>query len=302
MDARSDHLTDRPNLPDGCVDVPQDLDALSAVELAEALEYALATTAEDDFNEELIDAYLDALDHKAPMPELPDTEVAYADFQKRLQTLTGKVAPTPVKQSAGARRARRVGLVAAIVIVCMLGGLFTAQAAGFDVIGTFARWTENVFSFGAMRTGGAEDIIEEPDKETLPMQGLEYASLQEALDANGITEVTEPAWFPEGYTLEELFVTDDLEADYFMLRAGYVHDGDTFAIVMMRYAGGPAIQAENGSTSVESREMGGITFYLIENSDNYTVAWVTEHYECYMFGSYDMGTDVLWKMVESMFN
>ena len=302
MDTHSDHLTDRPNLPDGCVDLPQDLDAVSAVELAEALEYNLAFMAEEDFNEELIDAYLDALDRKAPMPEMPDAAAAYADFQKRLQTLPGKAEPTPAKRPAGSRRARKAGLVAAAVLVCILGGLLTAQAAGFDVIGTFARWTESVFSFGTVRTGGAEDMTEEPSKEVVFKKGLAYASLQEALDANGVTEVTEPRWFPEGYALTELFVTDDPETDYFTLRAGYVYDGNAFSITMMRYAGGPAMQAENAKTAVESREIGGITFYLVENSDSYTIAWATEHYECYVFGAYDMGLDVLWRMVESMFN
>ena len=42
-----------------------------------------------------------------------------------------------------------------------------------------------------MRSGGAEDQTEEPDQGPMAMQGQECASLQEALDAHGITEVTD---------------------------------------------------------------------------------------------------------------
>lgn len=46
------------------------------------------------------------------------------------------------------RRVWRMTLVAAAAVVCMFAIMVTAQAAGIDVFGAMARWTEDIFSFG----------------------------------------------------------------------------------------------------------------------------------------------------------
>ena len=300
------HRADRPTLPNGCVDPPGDLDAMSAVELAEALERALDAMTEEDYDEAVIDAYLDALDRKAPMPEIPDTAAAYAGFQQRLRDLQPNGAPPTARESAKPsgifRHILRAGLIAAAAILLMLGGMITAQAAGIDVFGAFARWTESVFTFGAVRGNGFGDTTNEPSQDLIFKQKQEYTSLQEALDDYGITEVTAPTWFPEGYTLTKLLVTSTEEIDRFILRATYENDGYSLGIEIMRYSDEPAQQVEKTDAVVESIEISGITFHFIENTDNHTVAWVTEHYECNIWGPYDMGMDVLREMVYSMFD
>lgn len=62
-----------------------EIENMSAVELADALELALDSTTE--VNEALVDAYLHALRQKAPIPDVPDVETAFADFQKRRRQL-----------------------------------------------------------------------------------------------------------------------------------------------------------------------------------------------------------------------
>lgn len=300
------HRADRPNLPNGRVDSLGDLNAMSAVELAEALEYALDAMTEEDYDEAVIDAYLDALDRKAPMPEIPDAAVAYADFQQRLRDLQPNAAPPTVRTSANSSgrfcHILRIGLIAAVAILLMLGGMITAQAAGIDVFGAFARWTQNTFSFGSFHADGTDDIADESSKEPIPKQELEYTSLQEALDDCGITEVTAPTWFPKGYVLTELLVTSIEEIGYFTLSASYDNDGGTLGIEILRFSNEPVQQVEKVDTIIESVDINGITFHFIENTDNHTVAWVTEHYECYIWGPYNMSIDVLREMVDSMFD
>lgn len=306
MAANLTHRADRPNLPNGRVESLGDLDAMSAVELAEALEYALDTMTEEDYDEAVIDAYLDALDRKAPMPEIPDAAAAYAGFQQKLRDLQPNAAPLTARASAKPSgrfcHVLRAGLIAAAAILLMLGGMITAQAAGFDVFGAFARWTKNTFSFGLVHTDGADDIADKSSKEPISEQGLEYTSLQEALDDYSITEVTAPAWFPEGYTLTELLVANTEGIGRFILHADYENDGCLLGIEIMRYSDKPAQQVEKTDTIVESIEINGITFHFIENTDNYTVAWATEHYECHIVGAHNMSIDVLRKMVGSMFD
>ena len=300
------HRADRPNLPKGCVDPPEDLDAMSAVELAEALECALDAMTEDDYDEAVIDAYLDALDRKAPMPEIPDTTAAYDGFQQKLRDLQPNDAPLTARASAKPSgrlcHILRAGLIAAAAILLMLGGMITAQAAGIDVFGAFARWTEDLFTFGSVHGQGANDTTGKPNRQLVPKQKQEYTSLQEALDDYGITEVTSPTWFPEGYTLTELLVANTEGIGRFILHADYENDGCLLGIEIMRYSDKPAQQVEKTDTIVESIEINGITFHFIENTDNYTVAWATEHYECHIVGAHNMSIDVLRKMVGSMFD
>lgn len=306
MATNSTHRADRPNLPNGRVDSLGDLDAMSAVELAEALERALDAMTEEDYDEAVIDAYLNALDRKAPMPETPDVAEAYASFQQKLRDLQPNAAPltahASAKLSGRSRHILRAGLIAAVAVLLMLGGMITAQAAGIDVFGAFARWTESVFSFGAVRGNGIGDTIDEYSQEPIPGQELEYASLQDALDAYGITEVTAPTWLPEGYMLTGFSITSFEGIGYFTLSASYDNDGSTLGIDILRFSDEPIQQVEKTDTVVESLEINGITFHFIENTDNYTVTWVTEHYECYIWGPYNMGIDVLREIVYSMFD
>ena len=300
------HRADRPNLPNGCVDPPGNLDAMSAVELAEALERALDAMTEEDYDEAVIDAYLDALDRKAPMPEIPDTAAAYAGFQQRLRDLQPNGAPLTARASAKPSvrfcYIFRVGLIAAAAILLMLSGMITAQAAGIDVFGAFARWTENVFSFGSVHGNGIGDAANDPSQAPIFEQGLEYTSLQEALDDYGISEVTAPTWFPEGYVLTGISIVNIEAAGRFILSATYENDGYSLGIEIVHYSDKPAQQVEKTDTIVESIEIDGITFHFIENTDNHTVAWATEHYECYIAGPYNMDMDILRKMVYSMFD
>lgn len=305
MAANLTHRADRPNLPNGRVDSLGDLDAMSAVELAEALERALDAMTEEDYDEAVIDAYLDALDRKAPMPEIPNAVAAYADFQQRIRDLQPNAVPltahASAKPSGRSHHILRAGLIAAVAILLMLGGMITAQAAGIDVFGAFARWTKNTFSFGSVYTDGADDIAGKSSKEPNSKQESEYTSLQEALDDYGITEVTAPTWFPEGYVLTGISIASFEGIGRFILSASYENGEGFLGVDITRYSNEPAVQVEKTDTIVESIEINSITFHFIENTDNYTVAWVTEHYECCIWGPYNMGIDVLCEMVYSMF-
>ena len=199
------------------------------------------------------------------------------------------------------RQAGRTILVAAAAIVCALAIMVTAQAAGVDVFGAMARWTEDVFSFGPVAPDS--QVSDDPARETaepkaeIPNTG--FASLQEAFDAYGMTEVHEPGWLPEGYVLDSL---DVLAADDPFLRSfevSYTDGEERIGVGIMSYEGEPATQVQKIGGPVESVEKNGIMFYHIENSVDRTIPWYSDRYEYYL--NSNLGDDILWQVVESMF-
>lgn len=148
--------------------------------------------ANGDVDLEKIDAYLNALDEKDPLPFEIDTEAALTDFHNKHGLL--------IKESRAAHRrhlkTKRTAskIAAAIAVVCVTSSL-VAEACGIDVFGTIARWTSEVFHFGQNETPYAE-VGNYPIEigET-----KEYDTVQAAVDALEITDPLMPNWVPERY-------------------------------------------------------------------------------------------------------
>lgn len=85
MTNKSDDFRSQSNSHNERASIPENLDSLSAVELAEQLEQYLNTVTEYTYDESVVDAYLEALDHKVPMPKIKSTDEAYAEFLEYLR-------------------------------------------------------------------------------------------------------------------------------------------------------------------------------------------------------------------------
>lgn len=243
--------------------------------------------------EQFVTHYLPDQKDTALEPERTDHAVS---AQINQQSLT-----VPPKRVIRFKRVWRTAMVAAIAVACMFAAMVTVQAAGVDVFGAIARWTEDVFSFGTIAPDS--EVSDNPSKEAkeptdAPNMDRDFASLQEALDAYGMTEVHEPSWLPEGYTLETL---DVLAMDDPFLRtfsASYTDGEERVGIDIMSYEDEPIIQVQKNDAEVKQAEKNGTIFYLLENTEDYTIAWYTERYEYYL--SSKKGPDVLWQIVRSM--
>lgn len=255
------------------------LEAMSVEELTDALNDALENMTEENYDSALIDAYLDALDRKDPPPHILEAGAAYSGFEKRIQGILPEYRNRKVLR--GHRRTWRVGLVAVLTIICMFGGMMIAQAAGVDVFGAMARWTDEIFSFGTIRAGEPADEAGESDTKR-----TSYGSVQEALDDYQITEVCAPE-VPDGYTL------DYVEASYFasidqMFICAQYGDGEAYILFsVVNYDDEPSWQIEKTDAPPESFEINGSMVCLLENTNNNTAAWMTEHYEYCIAGSVD---------------
>ena len=234
------------------------------------------------------------------MPNASETEAEHENLEHTASPQMPQPSTNaPSKRVIRFKQVRRTVLVAAAAIACMFAIMVTAQAAGVDVFGTMARWTEDVFSFGQVVPDS--QVSDDWNQETqVPDPGTEFASLQEAFDAYGMTEVHEPTWLPEGYALDSL---DVLAVDDPFLRsfsAAYTDGEGRMSVKVMSYEVEPIAQVQKTDDPVESVELNGITFYLIKNTENYTIAWYMDQYEYYL--SSKGGKDILWKVAESMFS
>ena len=229
------------------------------------------------------------------MPNASETEAEHENLEHTASPQMPQPSTNaPSKRVIRFKQVRRTVLAAAAAIACMLAIMVTAQAAGIDVFGAMARWTEDIFSFGQIPP---DSVVS--DNLNGEAAGPEFSSLQAAFDAYGMTEVHEPAWLPEGYALEEL---DAMCLDDPFLRTFEVAytDGEGFiGIGIMSYEGQPATQVQKIDGPVKSVGKNGLMFYYIENSVGHMIAWYTDQYEYYL--SSDEGDDILWKIVDSMF-
>ena len=99
---------------------PQELARLSPEELAQAMEQALDQMTEDTYDQAVMDAYLDALDAKTPMPEAPNVDASYQQFQAMLSRAVPAQSPTrPKRRSNVFRITLRVFLAAAFLFSCL---------------------------------------------------------------------------------------------------------------------------------------------------------------------------------------
>ena len=204
----------------------------------------------------------------------------------------------PPKRTRRFSRLRRTLLIAAAAVGCMFAAMVTAQAAGFDVFGAMAQWTQDVFSFKqALPNTGVTDALNEENHAGRETQS--FASLQEALDAYRVTQVHEPTQLPDGFAINKCGV-EYSDAPYsIILYADYVNNRDRIAINIASYESKPAALTQKTDEPPELKEWNGNEFYVIENSTNAMVAWHDDAYEYYVSGKLDR--EILWGIAVSMY-
>ena len=249
---------------------PEDLDAMSPSQLADALERALDDMTEETYDEEVIQRYLDALEQKTPVPLHPGAEQAYDDLARTVKTFR---TDSPGEDRKKGRRLRlrkvlRWSLTAALITVCLLGGMMMVQAAGWDLFGAMARWTEDVFSFGEIS-----------DQETSAVQPpKEWEEMRTILEADGQTLYFPQ--IPDGFELVYSdFYMDDLtgEADLFV---GYEKQDIFIGLqAMQHYNEAITVIHEKDSTLVDEYDFNDVRHYIFGNNGTTTAAWMLGNIE-----------------------
>ena len=165
-------------------------------------------------------------------------------------------------RSRSARRLRRLAVLAAVLAALLLSSI-AAQAAGLDIFGAIAQWTDETFRFmstGSDDTSGSAG--NQPDQE----DAGPYHSALQSIGMDGLF----PTWHPDGFTPGDLEVTDlDISVSVHMDFFG----GDRAYSVVIQHFTQPQSNTgtfEKDDTPVEEYDHNGQTFYILSNLDTLT--------------------------------
>ena len=250
----------------------------------------LRRAASGDIDLELTQAYLDAMDEKEPIPFALEETATYERFAEKhaamLEELDRPVQsmelhasdqqrPVETRSRGALRRTSPVAAAAALI----LGTMISAQAMGVDVFGKIARWTEETFHFSSVEQAAV--ITKYPLAEG---ERMTFETLEDAVDAFGITAPIVPKRIPDGLSLTG--VTALYNASGIEIYAAYEGDGDAelFAVDYREVAAGGETIVEKDASSVGLYERNGIGHYLITDKGCEKAIWQNGELECFMAG------------------
>ena len=281
MDSPLKHHFEPAERPD-CLDVsPERLNPMTAAQLERELEAALEAMTEEEYDPAVIDAYLDALDQKAPIPDHPDAGTAYAGFQARVQRAAGQVSGGTVSRRSRVRLGGllRVAAAAALLTTFLFSSMVAAQASGVDVFGAIARWTDSVFSFGALPEEDASGSVQttapavqssETDRRDVPE---EYHEIYTKLKGVGCSSFMFPAYIPDGFQVTETKLHSNVNDEKIKFVMLY-EDGTDYLIFQVSHGGDSSFSIyEKDSQSVEIYGQNGIDYYIFKNLDSLVSVW-----------------------------
>lgn len=195
-----------------------------------------------------------------------------------------------------ARGRRRLGrAISVAAAIALLLGLMsvTAYAMGYDLWGVIARWTKDTFTFVSV---SKTNDIESPDANVAEGQ---YADLQAALDAYGITEQLAPHWFPDNFSLEMVSADESAGNTAIIFWASYRCGEKSISIQINMYQNPPESHYANwqkDNIDVDTLIIENCTFYIMQNAEQECAIWSVGPFESNISG--DISSEELVRMLE----
>lgn len=255
-------------------------------------ELAVLTDDAADGNVDLdkINAYLDALDEKDPIPFGVSAEDSLAKFHARHDLLTNELSKSHQKRSKSKRIATKIA--ASFAVLCIVGSL-TAEACGIDLFSTIARWTIEIFQLDQSGTPYAE-ITKYP----LEIGEVKsYASLQEAVDALGVTSPLVPKYLPERYSSDG--ITIERRTTGVCIYADYTSINGSVGVRLKESARAGQQTAEKDSNSQRVYVVRGIQHYIVDDGAQTKIVWANGNFECRICG--DISEEEAIAIIDSIY-
>jgi hypothetical protein len=160
--------------------------------------------------------------------------------------------------------------VAAVVVFVLIGNTITTFAYGTNILQAVISFTDEVFRKDYV---GYKTETTAQTSET-PVLDSEYATLQEAFDAFGITSQVAPTWLPEGFELNSIEHTELNGIN--KVSAYYSNKDRNISISALSFIGEPKNQArvfekDNGDVSIFNFQ--NIDHYIFTNINKTVVTW-----------------------------
>lgn len=154
----------------------------------------------------------------------------------------------------------------AAAFIILLGGMITAQAAGWDILGTLLRWTDETFHLGP-----GQNVNSSHDNDAML-----HDVLQDALGELEITEDLAPTWYPDGCAI--LSGPDVVDSDSFCrIMCEYSVGEDTaFTINICKYSSSQELDSFVGERTRDVREYylaGNKLFCIVSNYEYLMAIW-----------------------------
>lgn len=241
---------------------------------------------EEAFSGKKLDALLYALDEADPLPECGafDTEKSLEQFHEKYAPVFSSLETKPAAVSVSSTDKKhshnalfKIFPIAAVLV--LLFGSVTCQALGLDVFGTIARWTSEIFQLGNSSTPYAT-IQTNPLSEG---EAAYYNTLEEAVDAFGVTSPIVPKWIPNQFELVRVWATKQSTGT--LICADYTSEDGYLQIRYKEMKNGDfsSVERENGEMEIYSNN--AITHYLLFDMDRQKAYWQNGEMECQIVGN-----------------
>lgn len=189
------------------------------------------------------------------------------------------------------RKALLTAAAAAILILLLI-----CTAVGFEnVFQMIGVWTAEELTFENQYDGEVPEMNTTPIK---PDEEVEYASLQEAVTAYGITAPVVPKYIPAGLGTPVVHVHDN---PGFMTHFStlYQNENGRVVILIIAWDGDDSSTFEKDDSEVIEYVKSGVTHYLYNNLGSTCAAWRVGNLECMI--DTDLGRDEVIAMVDSIY-
>lgn len=254
----------------------------------------------EDFDEELLDAYLKEMDKLSPLEGPFDSQASLERFHKRFPSLFEEQRTTPapeLTQSPAPKPRRRFSRLATVAatIAAMMVTMISAQAFGVDIFGFFAHWTNETFFF----SGGTNQAQQTKSYPLAIGESAEYESLEEALSDFQIDSVLAPSWYPEG--IGALAVSADVSTDGMRIYAVSDSENPFVSLSISDFdaeVGPPSVIEKDGST-VTPYEAGGCVHYIMSDGKWCKATWIVDNLQCIIRSN--IPEDEMLKIIDSIY-
>lgn len=254
----------------------------------------------DETNVELIKKVNDVLRSKSTKKVDCNIDSAWQDFIK--EGLTSELLYADElsinnnqvsKSDATKKRSRfHIAIAAAIIVMLLINGTFTANALGYDLWDVIVNWTNETFGFiSREHSNQGNDSVSQLDFMD------EFISIQSSLEDYGITEKVIPTYVPDEFERSYAKIDDSTENTAFI----YMYSNDNRSIIL-RYVIfsttlGSSFQKDEGEPEIY--EASGVEHYIATNVGKYIAIWTRGNLECSISGLDSRGE--LIKMIDSIY-
>lgn len=193
---------------------------------------------------------------------------------------------------------KRVVSIAAVIALLLGITTATAHALGYDLWEVVAQWTKDAFMF--VSTSKVNDV--ENANSNSALNEKEYADLQAALDAYGITEQLVPKWLPDGFEVENVYVDEYSGPMAVIFQSNYKCGERTIIIQLNLYRDTNDISYtdwEKDNIDIRTLEIENCTFYMTKNAERECAIWLNGPFECSIIG--DISSEELTKVIKSIY-